>query len=69
MRSSDARDPTAAWAEFERLYRDGRGLELLLAVLPAGSTPEDARRFHRRVTQQSRRPCSFLDAELGIERR
>ena len=69
MKRLDKPDPAAAWAEFERLFRSKRGLELLLASLPPGSTLEDAKKFHRKVTQLSRRPCSFLDAELGIERR
>jgi hypothetical protein len=69
MRRLDTPDPSKAWDEFLAMARSGQGLELLLASMPEGSTLEDARRFHRRVAQQSRRPCSFLDAELGIERR
>jgi hypothetical protein len=69
MRRNGSAHPSNAWEEFERMFASRQGLELLLASLPAGSTREDALRFHRKVAQLSRRPCSFLDAELGIERR
>lgn len=44
------------------------GLRLLLPALPAGSTLEDARRFRKRLKQEARPRCSFLDAALGIVR-
>lgn len=45
-----------------------QGLLDLLALLPAGSTLEDAYRFRKASIQRLRQPCSFLDRELGIVR-
>lgn len=53
---------------FEQLLRSLHGLRLLLAGMPPGSTLDDARLLHRRLKQSARRPCSFLDDELGIQR-
>jgi hypothetical protein len=57
-----------SWADFERMVLSKEGLRLMLASMPPGSTLEDAARLHRKLAQLSRRPCSFLDEELGIER-
>ncbi len=46
-----------------------QGLKDLLALLPEGSTLEDAYRFRKASFQRLRQPCSFLDRELGIARR
>jgi len=54
---------------FERMLRAQRGLELVLAGLPAGATLGDARDLHRRLKQVGRAPCTFLDDELAIEPR
>jgi hypothetical protein len=55
-------------AEVERLMREGLGLRLLLARLPAGATLDDARRLRARLLQQDRRPSPLLDGALGIRR-
>ncbi len=53
---------------FVELLRSGEGLRRLLALMPPGSTLDDALRLHERTKQRFRRPCSFLDRELGIRR-
>ena len=45
-----------------------QGLKDLVALLPEGSTLEDAYRFRKASFQRLRQPCSFLDRELGIVR-
>jgi hypothetical protein len=50
------------------MLRSQDGLRQLLALMPAGSTLEDARRLREKTMQKQRRPCSFLDRDLGIER-
>lgn len=62
------RDPRKAWEDFERMFASQEGLDLMLASMPPGSTRADALRLHRKLAQMTRRPCSFLDEELGIER-
>ena len=57
-----------SFATFERMLRSLHGLQLLLAGMPKGSTMEEARLLHRKLKQAARRPCSFLDEELGIRR-
>jgi len=54
---------------FERMFREKRALRLLLAGMREGATEEEALRLHRKIRQIGRRPCSFLDRELGIQRR
>jgi len=54
--------------DFMRMQEEGLGLELIRQELGANATRADALRFHRRLAQLTRRPCSFLDEELGIER-
>ena len=61
-------DADMSFATFDRLLRSLHGLRLLLAGMPAGSTLDDARLLHRKLKQAARRPCSFLDEELGIHR-
>jgi hypothetical protein len=53
---------------FAAMLRAQIGLELLLRSLPPGSTIDDARALHRKLKQQGRAPCTFLDRELGILR-
>ena len=48
--------------------REGHALELLRAHLPAGASRADARERRERIMQQGRRPCTFLDRPLGIQR-
>jgi hypothetical protein len=50
------------------LMREGSGLRLLQAALPAGATLADARRARERILQLGRQPCSFLDRALDIDR-
>jgi hypothetical protein len=57
-----------AVTRFEAMLRSKDGLRHLLALMPAGSTLEDARRLREKTMQKQRRPCSFLDRDLGIER-
>lgn len=52
----------------ERMLREKEGLKLLLLQMPPGSTMADAMKLHRKLHQLRRRPCSFLDEELGIVR-
>ena len=61
-------DADTSFETFERMLRSQHGLKLLLAGMPAGSTLEDAMFLHRKLKQAARRPCSFLDEELGIRR-
>lgn len=61
-------DADSSFAAFELMLRSAHGLKLMLAGMPPGSTLEDARLLHRKVKQASRRPCSFLDRDLGIRR-
>jgi len=53
---------------FARMLREKRALTLLLAGMPDGSTMAEALKLHRKLRQQGRTPCSFLDRELGIVR-
>lgn len=61
-------DVPLALRQFETMLREQLGLRLLLAQMPAGSTLADARRLREKIKQTGRRPCSFLDEMLGIER-
>jgi hypothetical protein len=67
-RRAPAPTPDQAVATFEAMLRSQDGLRQLLALMPAGSTLEDARRLREKTMQKQRRPCSFLDRDLGIER-
>ncbi len=40
--------------------RDGLGLRLLLAKLPAGASLDDARRLRKQIKQRGRRPSRVL---------
>ncbi len=55
-------------ADFEAMLRGQEGLRMLLPHLHPGATMEDARRLYERLNQVDRRPCSFLDQDLGIQR-
>lgn len=57
-----------SFAAFEQMLRSLHGLQLMLAGMPPGSTLADARLLHRKLKQAARKPCSFLDRELGIRR-
>lgn len=50
------------------MLRAKEGLRMLLPHLPAGASMDDARRLYERLNQVDRRPCSFLDRDLGIRR-
>jgi hypothetical protein len=67
-RTHPPHQPSEGLRQFEEMWRAGLALKLFLPYLPEGSTTDDARRLYRRLTQQSRTPCSFLDADLGITR-
>lgn len=60
--------PEESLRQFERMLREQTGLKLLLSQMPPGSTMSDALKLHRKLHQLRRRPCSFLDEELGIVR-
>ena len=53
---------------FVRMLRSQRGLRLMLAGMKPGSTLDEARFLQRRLKQSARKPCRFLDEELGIRR-
>ena len=55
-------------AACEAMLRSKQGLHDLLALMPPGSTLEDARRLREKTMQKQRQPCSFLDRDLGITR-
>jgi len=61
-------DPALAMRQFERMLREGLGLKLLQAQMPPGATLADARRLRAKILQIGRRPCRFLDRELGVQR-
>lgn len=65
-----ARPPETAEAlrQFLELQQAGLGLKFLLPFLPPGASLEEARRLYRRLGQESRTPCSFLDEQLGVVR-
>lgn len=67
-RRSPAPTLEQAWARFELMLRSNDGLKQLLALMPPGSTLQDARRLREKTMQQQRTPCSFLDRDLGIDR-
>jgi len=50
------------------MFEAQEGIRALLGALPTGSSRADAVRFHRKMRQLRRTPCSFLDEELGIVR-
>lgn len=60
--------PEEPLARLGALMADGLALRLLLAHLPAGATPDDARRLRERILQSGRQPSRLLDEALGIER-
>jgi hypothetical protein len=60
--------PEDGLRQLERMMSEKEGLKLLLLQMPPGSTMADALRLHRKLHQLRRRPCSFLDQELGIVR-
>ncbi len=60
--------PEESVRQLERMLREKEGLKLLLMQMPPGSTMADALKMHRKLHQLRRRPCSFLDEELGIVR-
>jgi len=68
VRRTRPSSPATALLELGTLMRAGTGLRLLQARLPPGSTLADARRARERILQLGRRPCTFLDRELGIDR-
>jgi hypothetical protein len=61
-------EPEQAVETFRRLLVAQEGLEALRRQLPPGATLADARRLHRRLRQESRKPSALLDGELGIVR-
>ncbi len=60
--------PEESLRQLERMLREKDGLKLLMMQMPQGSTMADAMKLHRKLHQLRRRPCSFLDKELGIVR-
>jgi hypothetical protein len=60
--------PTEALQQFQTMQRDGMGVKLMLPYLPQGASLEDAHRLYKRLGQESRTPCTILDAPLGIRR-
>jgi hypothetical protein len=67
-RRSPAPTLEQAWVRFETMLVSNEGLKQLLALMPSGSTLQDARRLREKTMQKQRRPCSFLDRDLGIDR-
>jgi hypothetical protein len=65
MRRDDpAPSPQEALQACEDMLRSEEGLRLMLPLLPAGSTLEDARRFHLRQKQAGRRRSGCMLAFL-----
>jgi hypothetical protein len=60
--------PGQALDSLEQMMRDGVGLRLLLARLPAGATLDDARLLRERILQRARRPSQVLRRAAGVER-
>lgn len=60
--------PVEAIQQFQAMQREGLALKLLLPFLPEGASLEEARRLYKRLGQQSRTPCTILDAPLGVPR-
>jgi len=61
-------DPGTALQRCEEMTRAGHGLRLLQQRLGPGTPLADALRMRRRIKQAGRRPVSFFDRELGVER-
>jgi hypothetical protein len=57
-----------ALRQVEEMMRDGLGLRLLLAKMPAGATLDDARLLRKQILQRGRRPSRVLDATRGPDR-
>jgi hypothetical protein len=60
--------PVEAIQQFQAMQMDGLGVELMLAYLPAGASLGEAYQLYKRLGQESRTPCTILDAPLGIRR-
>lgn len=61
-------EPSEALLQFEAMREDASGLVFMLAFLPKGSSPEDAKTLYKRLRQESRTPCACIDKPLGIRR-
>lgn len=64
-RDRPASTPEKALEVCEAMLRQGDGLRILLPLLPAGSTLEDARRFREIKKQAQRRSSGCMLALLG----
>jgi len=67
-RMSPPPESADALRQFVDLQKAGMGLKFMLPYLPPGASLVEARRLYKRLGQESRTPCSFLDDQLGVQR-